>query len=264
MKKRDANFELLRIISMMMIVMLHLLGNDHGNVLSKTQEFSAAWVVTWGLEALCTIAVNCYVLISGFFLVGNKESEDIDTNGKPVKFRWRKALDICVTVWFYTVLLFIAGYAFGWVNLSKSNLLHLVTPITGRTYWFVSVYLGLYILSPYLNKLIKNLSEAALKRLIFVAIALFSLLPTVLPVYDTFRSGGGTGLAWFIVLYLIAAYVRLYGIGGFWQKLEGWKTGTWILAYLLVNVLILTSKASCIIQTDPDRRQDVETRSTPQ
>jgi hypothetical protein len=24
------------------------------------------------------------------------------------------------------------------------------------------------------------------------------------------------------------------------------------------------SKASCIIQTDPDRRQDVETRSTPQ
>ncbi len=51
MQKRGANFELLRIISMMMIVMLHLLGNDHGNVLSKTQEFSAAWVVTWGLIA---------------------------------------------------------------------------------------------------------------------------------------------------------------------------------------------------------------------
>lgn len=63
-KKRSANFELLRIVSMMMIVMLHLLGNDHGNVLSKTTEFSAVWIITWGIEAFCTVAVNCYVLLS--------------------------------------------------------------------------------------------------------------------------------------------------------------------------------------------------------
>lgn len=249
MKKREANFELLRIISMMMIVMLHLLGNDHGNVLSKTQEFSAAWVIAWGLEALCTVAVNCYVLLSGYFLVGSMESVDIDGNGKPTKFRWRKVLDICITVWFYTIIFFAVGYAFGWVNISRSSLLHLITPITGRTYWFVSVYLGLYILSPYLNKLIKSLTYAALKRLIVVSVALFSLLPTILPVYDTFQSGGGIGLTWFIVLYLIAGYVRLYGIGGFWQRLEGWRAGKWILAYLAVTLLILASKVVISVVT---------------
>ena len=188
--KRNANFELLRIVSMMMIVMLHLLGNDHGNVLSKTQEFSAAWVLTWGLEALCTVAVNCYVLLSGYFLVGAKDLEDIDPNGKPLRFHWRKVLDICVTVWFYTFVFFIIGYVLGWVGVSRTSLLHLVTPITGRTYWFVSVYLGMYILSPYINKLIKSLSEIAHRRLILVCIALFSVLPTILPIYDTFQSGG--------------------------------------------------------------------------
>ena len=242
MKKREAGFELLRIISMMMIVMLHLLGKDHGGVLEKTRAFSAAWVVTWGLEALCTAAVNCYVLISGYFLVGSRESEDLNADGRPVRSPWRKILNLCLTVWFYTGSLFLIGYAFGWVGISKSSLLHLVTPITGRTYWFVSVYLGLLLLSPYLNKLIKSLTERAHRRLIVGLIALFSLLPTVLPVYDTFQSGGGIGLAWFAVLYLIAAYVRLYGIGGFWRKLEGWRTKHWTLAYLAVTALILLSK----------------------
>lgn len=242
MNKRNANFELLRVVSMMMIVMLHLLGNDHGNVLSKTQEFSAAWVLTWGLEALCTVAVNCYVLLSGYFLVGAKDLEDIDPNGKPLRFHWRKVLDICVTVWFYTFVFFIIGYVLGWVGVSRTSLLHLVTPITGRTYWFVSVYLGMYILSPYINKLIKSLSEIAHRRLILVCIALFSVLPTILPIYDTFQSGGGIGLVWFVVLYLIASYLRLYGIGGLWIRLEKWRSRQWGLAYLVVTLGILTSK----------------------
>lgn len=246
-KKRSANFELLRIVSMMMIVMLHLLGNDHGNVLSKTTEFSAVWIITWGIEAFCTVAVNCYVLLSGYFLIGSKDSEDLDENGRPIKVTIRKVLDICITVWFYTIVLFGIAFVFGWTDASRSTLLHLVTPITGRTYWFVSVYLGLYVISPYLNKLIKGLGQKSFKRLIITSFCMFSILPTVLPVYDTFLTGGGIGIVWFIVLYFVAAYIRLYGLG----KFDEWTSRKWFLTYLVMTILILLSKV--IIATTTQR-----------
>lgn len=227
MKKREANFELLRIIAMLMIVMLHLLGNGHGNVMEKTTMFSAAFNMTWFLEAACTVAVNCYVLLSGHFLL---ESQ----------FSWKKVLHLVIEVWFYTLVFFGLSVALGWQSFSLRSLLTAITPITGRMYWFVSVYIGMYILSPFLNILIKKLTQIQLRSLILITVALFGVLPTVLPVYDTFSSGGGTGLAWFCTLYFVAAYIRLYGLEHIGKlQMTKWK---WLIGYVSLTVLIWLSK----------------------
>ena len=62
--KRQGNFELLRIISMVMIVTLHYL--KKGGLLSAN-EGSVVYYFAWTLEALCLISVNSYVFISGYF-----------------------------------------------------------------------------------------------------------------------------------------------------------------------------------------------------
>ena len=67
MKQRLSNIELLRIISMLMIIMLHLL--SFGGMLNTYNTISAKAIFIWLMESLSFVAVNCYVIISGYFLV---------------------------------------------------------------------------------------------------------------------------------------------------------------------------------------------------
>lgn len=64
---RQAGIELLRCIAMLMVITLHYL--DKGGVLIPlSQKQSPAGYAAWLLEAFCIVAVNVYVLVSGYFL----------------------------------------------------------------------------------------------------------------------------------------------------------------------------------------------------
>ena len=99
MKKREANFELLRIVAMLMIITLHYL--DKGGILPKPDSaFGLPGFLAWALEAFCVSAVNVYVLISAYFLA---ESE----------YRPMRAVKLWIEVLFYSigiaVILIVAG-----------------------------------------------------------------------------------------------------------------------------------------------------------
>ena len=64
-KVRDANFELLRIVSMLMIVAYHLLGR--GGFLDGST--GASHVILTIIRVICTICVNLFVLITCWFVV---------------------------------------------------------------------------------------------------------------------------------------------------------------------------------------------------
>lgn len=66
--KRDANLDLLRIISMMMVVCLHTVGWG-GLVDGALIPGTANWYLGNAMQALSLQAVNCFVLISGYFFV---------------------------------------------------------------------------------------------------------------------------------------------------------------------------------------------------
>ena len=63
--ERNYGIDLLRIISMLAIVLLHVLG--HGGVLDTIgNRFGTDYAVAWILEFIAYPAVNVFVLISGF------------------------------------------------------------------------------------------------------------------------------------------------------------------------------------------------------
>lgn len=64
-KRRDYGIELLRIISMCMIIMLHTL--KRSGLLYIDCSFRYGFV--WFVEICCYCAVNCFVLISGYVSV---------------------------------------------------------------------------------------------------------------------------------------------------------------------------------------------------
>lgn len=66
-RKRMANYELLRILSMLMVITLHYLSHT-GSLLEPGERAQGRQALGTFLESFCIVAVNVYVLVSGYFL----------------------------------------------------------------------------------------------------------------------------------------------------------------------------------------------------
>ena len=218
--KRQINLEILRIISMLMIITLHFLG--HGKVLSNVEANSSFYYLTWSIEGICYIAVNCYVLISGYFLVNST-------------FRIEKLITLLVQVIFYSAFIYILFCVSGYTNFTLLEFLKAITPTISGEYWFVTMYVGMYVLSPFINVLIKNMNQKQHMSCILLLIFLFSILPSIVYYSAGLNFGGGTGVVWFIVLYMIAAYIKKYYV-------PEYKVSTYLLRYLIFAILVPACK----------------------
>ena len=195
-KKRKYGLDLLRIVSMMMILILHLLGK--GGVLNDTKLFSFNNNLAWILENLCIVAVNCYILISGYFSVTSK------------KFNIKRIINIWGKVIFYSVTIGVTLMIIGWADKNIINMLNTFFPIITKSYWFISVYIVLSVLSPFLNLMIQRLTKEQYRKLIVVMMVVFSIIPSFVPSEFMIDITGGLGICWFITLYLVAGYIRLH------------------------------------------------------
>lgn len=68
MKQRNSAIEMLRILSMMMVLMVHFVGATFG-LPTREQLYALDSGVLWKdvLESLSIVGVNCFVLISGYY-----------------------------------------------------------------------------------------------------------------------------------------------------------------------------------------------------
>ena len=200
MKKRIVSVELLRILAMMMVVMLHYLSKG-GLLTSMTEAFSAGAYAAWLLEAFSIVAVNVYMLISGYFLV--------ESGFKP----GRLAELIC-QVLFYSLLIPLVLMAVGLLDpgqLTVYRLLQYLFPNQMVHYWFITAYVVMYLFAPVLAAGVKQLSQKQLGATILLLLCFFSVSKSVLPVQLEMDNLGYDGL-WFLCVFLVAAYMRLYGI----------------------------------------------------
>lgn len=75
---RDSNFELLRIVLIVMIICLHYLG--HGGSLEVLGPSDFNFYFAYAFESFFIIAVNCFILITGIrFYVNCLRSQGIST-----------------------------------------------------------------------------------------------------------------------------------------------------------------------------------------
>ena len=136
-KKRQLHYELLRIAAMLMIVSLHYLSK--GGLLGDPAraDMTAAGYTAWFVEAFFLVAVNVYVLISGYFGVDARGGM---TNGKNVSFRevMRRPLRIWKQVLFYSVLFGCGAFVIGAREFDLYQLFSYCFPIVTEHYWFAT------------------------------------------------------------------------------------------------------------------------------
>lgn len=194
-EKRNLGLEWLRICSMFMIILLHSI--DHSGLYEMLEEGTLLYAYEQFIYALVQVCVNCFVLISGYFLVQSQ-------------FKLRKLISLWIEVVFYSLVIKLIMMAAGEIPFSIASLISCFVPILTGRYWFVTIYFGMYLMFPFYNIAIKAMNERQHKSLVALLIVLFSGISSIYPSFKGMNSGGAWGLAWFSVLYFIAAYIRLY------------------------------------------------------
>ena len=214
-KVRDSNIELFRIFLMLMIIahhyVLHSGVTDLYSMKSPTsnQIFLELW--GWGGK----VGINCFLLITGYFMC----KQD---------FTWRKFLKLYLEIKFFTLLLPVIFCAIGKQEVTFKYCFHhlfWVATCMGRT--FTPSFLALFVLIPFINRLINALDQKSHLRLILISLCIYSITDSVF--FNFFYEF----IAWYIIVYLIGSYLRLYSFYGFCGNL---KKSSW----LAVIVLLLT------------------------
>lgn len=142
-QERKMNFELLRIVSMILIIVFHY--SDWGKLI-YIEDYTINRLIGDFINIGGRLGVNLFVLISGYFLIDSK-------------FKTKKLLKLIFEVWCYSVGIAAICFVFKIGDLSKATLMKSLLPISYNMYWFATTYVAMYLLSPFINKVIEHITK---------------------------------------------------------------------------------------------------------
>ena len=194
-KERNYGIDLLKIISMIMIVMMHIL--TQGGVIKNTTAFSADYEILWLIKTAAYCAVDCFALASGFVGI------DAEYNYSRIVRLWGRVLQYSVII---TGLFLIAMPD----KVMIKDLIKAFLPVSSNSYWYFTAYFCMFFFMPAFNYLVNNAGEGIMKKIIYAIIVLLSVYPTIIN-KDLFGTLDGYGFLWLSSLYIIGAYIKKYG-----------------------------------------------------
>lgn len=194
MTDRDSNFDLLKILLILMVIVLHYFNGNMGGLLLNVTKGSFNYYLSHLLESFCIIAVNVFIIITGYFSCE------------------KKSINISKVIKLYSIAIFYGIMIFLILLLFKKTIINfnLVKQFFNATFsrWFVLTYCILYLLIPFINKLILSINKKELKTLIGINIIVFYMWSTFFT--NTTIVDSGYGITNFIILYMMGAYIKLY------------------------------------------------------
>lgn len=203
---RNSNVELLRILAALGVIVLHYNNAEIGGGFRYVEVFSANSYIMYFLENMFICAVNLFVLITGFFMSEKK------------KVSIRKPIELVCQVIVFNMGILLLRTIIGGSILPWKEYLIGILPLN----YYVTLYIVVYLLSPYINMLLGSLTDGSFKSLVTMLFILFSLWPTILETVSMIAGGdlggmntigitgsqsGYTSLN-FILMYILGVYLK--------------------------------------------------------
>ena len=183
---RNSSFELLRIIAIFGIINMHIMGQYLKIVTGANLIYA---VITNGVF---NTGVTLFMLISGYF---------------GIKREYSKGFKLYSTVMFYSILSFLI-LALVFNGFTLRGTIKAFLPIETRSFWYITIYFIILLVSPYVNKIVESLSKREYQCLLCVMVYLFYVAPTMLKI-EIMRDSG-KGLVNLLIIYIIGRYIRIY------------------------------------------------------
>lgn len=230
-KKRNSNLELFRIITMLLIVAHHYVVNSGltwpGPVSAAPDAPRSIALLLFG--AWGKIGINCFVMITGYFMC---RSEITVT----------KFLKLLLEVMFYRFAIYSIFWLCGYSPFPPENWLKLLIPVTNINKGFIGAFLMFYLCIPFLNILIRHLTQ----KQHLCLVGLLSLLYIIPGTFKNTFNVNFNYVSWFCVIYFIASYIRIYPYNLF-DRTKLWGICTVFLILLCATSVIYY--AFCSVRT---------------
>ena len=193
--QRDSNLELFRCITMLLIIAHHyvvnsgLLASD-GPVWENSCSWRSLFLLILG--AWGKTGINCFVLITGYYMCKSAITA-------------RKYFRLLAEIYFYRFV--IAAYFFisGYQVITKQLILQLVLPFWDINRNFSGCFILFYLFIPFLTILVRNMTTRQHVYLTILCLLIYTIVEPIPWVIVPMHY-----VSWFIVLFLIASFMRLH------------------------------------------------------
>lgn len=187
--KRNSNIELLRIISILLIIGHHF--SFYSGI--EYQSLSINNFILLFLMFGGKVGANIFMIISGYFsVVGSKSN-------------YKKIFKLWIQVLFYSVGIYLFLSITNIISFNFSDLFKSLFPITFDKYWFASCFIIIMIFSEYLNNFLVKMSKKDYRNFIILCIILWSVLPFI-----TTQKYLSNNLIILTLMYAIGGYIKLH------------------------------------------------------
>lgn len=219
-KVRNSNFELMRIIMMILIVAHHLVVNSGISDFYDFNNVTANMIFLQLFGMFGKTAINCFTLITGYFMV--KSNITI-----------QKFLKLYLEVKFYKFVIYAVFLLTGYEQFSFGGLFKTIFSVAyGANVGYTGTFVVMFLFIPILNILVHAMNKCQYQYLLLLIFVYFTVFSTFI-MNDTFDF-----TAWLICVYFIGGYIRLYSNKWF----ESAK-----IAAIMTAVSIVLMSASVIV-----------------
>lgn len=211
---RLSNFELLRLISMFMVLIVHsnfqALGTPTCIDLQVDPIINTSRII---LQSLTLVCVNIFVLISGWF---------------GIHFSFKGIFQLLFQTFFFLFGIYFTCIALGLEKFTITGIGKCLMLNHGT--WFIKSYLCLYLIAPILNYFIESTSQKEFKRIILLFYTFQFIWGWMSNGVSFFEEGFST--ISFIGLYLLARYMHLYQ-----PSVTRFPQWSYIATYIILSLL---------------------------
>ena len=191
LRKRESHFELLRIISMLMIIGSHLAqhsGIGRWQIMYEPFSFNTIWAYLLGTYG--QLGVCLFIILSSWFLC--------DSEGIHIK----KIILIDLECIFYTAIFYFILKYFKIENLGTKQFITIFLTPWLDGYWFIRTYFCFYLCIPALQFYSKKVSPKSQRKILLILTILIPVMQFILE-KNEFENIGA-----FIYLYLLCSYLK--------------------------------------------------------
>ena len=175
MKERSTGLDLVRTLAILCVLVTHSIAYTG---VMNTSPASPVFGVYLVMRFAAMAGVPLFLLLSGYLCCEKKLSRTY----------YGGVLSVVLSYGLIAVATVVLASVSGAQNFTVWEGIRGILNFTAHGYaWYVEMYLGLFLLIPFLNILFEGLQTARARRILIVSLALLTFLP---PTLESFRVGG--------------------------------------------------------------------------